>query len=176
MKFDLNIKTSDIFSDIKIFEANPFHDYRGDIWTIWEKENVLPSGMEFRLSKFAKSQKNVLRGLHGDTKTWKYLTCPYGEVYFVIADIRKDSDTYLKYETYILNDKNHLGVLVPPGFVNGHLCLTDECLFHYMMAYDGKYIEPQEQILLYWNDDRLNIDWPVKNPILAKRDSNETRN
>jgi len=170
MKFNLQKIESKTFDDIKIFQPEPFTDYRGDIWTIWEKENILPNDMEFRLSKFAKSTKDVLRGLHGDTKTWKYLSCPYGEVYFVIADARPESKTYLQTETFILNSKNHFGVLVPPGFVNGHLCLSDECLFHYMMSYDGEYVEPHEQIVLHWDDDRLNIDWPINNPILAKRD------
>jgi dTDP-4-dehydrorhamnose 3,5-epimerase len=170
MKFDLNIKTSDIFSDIKIFEASSFCDHRGDIWTIWERENILPDGLEFRMSKFAKSTRDVLRGLHGDFETWKYITCPYGEVYFVIVDIRKDSDTYLKWESHILNDKNHIGVLVPPGFVNGHLCITKECLFHYMMSYTEKYVDVEYQNVVKWNDERIGISWPINNPILAQRD------
>jgi len=170
MRFDLDIKTSDTFPDIKIFQPKPFHDHRGDIWTIWERENILPKGLEFRLCKLAKSKRNVLRGLHGDFKTWKYMSCPHGEVHFIIVDIREDSDTYLKWEKYILNDKNHIGVLVPPGFANGHLCISEECLYHYMMAYEGQYIEPHEQTLLYWDDERLNIDWPTQEPILAKRD------
>jgi len=170
MRFDLDIKTSDIFPDIKIFQPKPFHDHRGDIWTIWERENILPDGLEFRMSKFAKSTRDVLRGLHGDFETWKYITCPYGEVYFVIVDIRKDSDTYLKWESHILNDKNHIGVLVPPGFVNGHLCITKECLFHYMMSYTEKYVDVEYQNVVKWNDERIGISWPINNPILAQRD------
>ena len=122
------------------------------------------------MSKFAKSTRDVLRGLHGDFETWKYITCPYGEVYFVIVDIRKDSDTYLKWESHILNDKNHIGVLVPPGFVNGHLCITKECLFHYMMSYTEKYVDVEYQNVVKWNDERIGISWPINNPILAQRD------
>lgn len=59
---------------------------------------------------------------------------------------------------------------MPPGFVNGHLCISDNCLYHYMMSYDGAYIEPHEQVVLRWDDDRLNIDWPDINPILSDRD------
>ena len=99
------------------------------------------------------------------------MSCPQGEVEFVIVDIRKDSKTYLQWEKYILNDKNHVGVLVPPGYANGHLCLSDTCLYHYLMSYDGDYIEPHEQTLLFWDDERLNINWSIDNPVLAKRDT-----
>ena len=171
MRFNIKTTTSSLFPDVKIFEPEPFQDHRGDIWTIWERGNILPDNLEFRLCKFARSKKDVLRGLHGDFKTWKYMSCPQGEVEFVIVDIREESKTYLQWEKYILNDKNHAGVLVPPGFANGHLCLSKTCLYHYLMSYDGKYIEPHEQTLLFWDDKRLSINWSVDNPILAKRDT-----
>jgi len=99
------------------------------------------------------------------------MSCVHGEVEFVIVDIREDSDTYLEWEKYTLNDENHAGVLVPPGFANGHLCISDECLYHYLMSYSGDYIEPHEQKQLFWNDSRLNIDWSTNKPVLAKRDT-----
>ena len=171
MRFELDIKTSKKFPDVRIFEPLPFQDHRGDIWTLWEKGTMLPQGIDFRLCKIAKSKQNVLRGIHGDYKTWKYMSCIYGEVEFVIVDIREDSSTYLQWEKYTLNDKNHAGILVPPGFANGHLCVSEECLYHYLMSYEGEYIEPHEQKQLFWNDNRLKIDWSTDNPVLAKRDT-----
>ena len=70
-----------------------------------------------------------------------------------------------------MNDKNHAGGLVPPGFANGHLCLSETCLYHYLMSYDGKYIEPHEQTHLFWDDKMQSINWSVGDPILAKRDT-----
>jgi len=171
MRFQTNIQTSNKFPEVRIFQPEPFQDHRGDIWTLWERGGILPGDLEFRLCKIAKSKKNVLRGLHGDFKTWKYMSCVHGEVQFVIVDVREESDTYLQCEEYVLSDKNHKGVLVPPGFANGHLCLSDECLYHYLMSYEGEYIEPHEQRQLFWNDDRLNINWLTREPILAKRDT-----
>ena len=165
------MKESNTFPEIKIFQPSLFSDNRGDIWTIWEKENILPDDMEFKLCKFARSKKDSLRGIHGDFKTWKYMSCVQGEVFFIVVDVREHSKTYLKWESYILNDQNHIGVLVPPGFANAHLCVSETCLYHYMMSYEGDYLEPKEQVLLYWNDKRLNIDWPIGKPILAKRDT-----
>tara|TARA_A100001011_G_scaffold399377_1_gene507718 strand:+ start:5208 stop:5735 length:528 start_codon:yes stop_codon:yes gene_type:complete len=170
MRFDISVKNSEILPEIKLFKPTVGGDSRGEIWTIWEKENVLPNHLSFNLCKFTKSTKGVLRGLHGCYNTWKYMSVPQGEVFFVVVDIRKNSPNYLKYQTYVLNEENHNGVLVPPGFVNGHLCLSETCLYHYMMSYKGDYIEPHEQVVLTWNDKRLNIPWPTENPTLSKRD------
>ena len=170
MRFGLETIQSTILPEVKIYKPSAGFDHRGEIWTIWEKENVLPHGLSFNLCKFASSTKDVLRGLHGCFQTWKYMSVPKGEVFFVAVDIREDSPNYLKWESHILNDKNHLGVLVPPGFVNGHLCISDECVYHYMMSFDCDYIEPKEQVVIKWNDERLNIPWPVKDPILSQRD------
>ena len=164
MRFDINVRTSESFPEVKLYQPSSGADHRGEIWTPWEKENVLSEGLSFNLCKFTRSTKNVLRGLHGCFSTWKYMSVPHGEVHFVVVDVRRDSPNFLKWESHILNDKNHIGVLVPPGFVNGHLCLSEECLYYYMMSYDGSYID------IRWDDKRLNIDWPKVDPILSERD------
>ena len=76
----------------------------------------------------------------------------------------------MKHETFILSDRNHLGILIPAGFVNGHLCLTDECLFHYMQSYPKEYVDWFDQDVIKWNDERLVIVWPIDKPILSWRD------
>ena len=169
--FGIKVEISNVFPDVKIIKPDPWFDYRGEMWTFWEKENgVLPPGQEWKISKFTRSRKNILRGLHGDTVTWKHVSCVYGDVYQVVVDNRPESPNYLKWDSFIMSDKNHLSILVPPGFVNGHLCLTDECLFHYMMSYSGDYVDAKDQIVLKWNDEKIGIEWPIKNPILARRD------
>ena len=56
-------------------------------------------------------------------------------------------------------------------FANGHLCLSDSCLFHYKLSYKGKYFDIDKQKVLKWNDIRVNIKWPIKSkPIMSKRD------
>ena len=69
----------------------------------------------------------------------------WGEIYLVVVDNRPDSVNYQKWESYIISERNHLSVLVPPNFLNGHLCLSDECLFHYTQSYPEEYVDWQEQ-------------------------------
>ncbi len=154
--------------DVKVFTPDPYTDYRGTMWTFWEDHMDTPQS---KISKFTRSRKNVLRGLHGDDETWKYISCVWGEIYLAVVDNRPHSANYLKWDSFTITDRNHLGILVPPGFVNGHLCLSEECLFHYAQSYPSNYVDVERQEVLKWNDVRLGIDWPTGvKPILSERD------
>jgi dTDP-4-dehydrorhamnose 3,5-epimerase len=83
--------------------------------------------------------------------------------------LREDSPTYKQQDTFYINEKNKLQVLIPPGCVNGHLCLSDSCLFSYKLTED--YVSIDDQISIKWNDPEYNIFWPISSPILSKRDT-----
>lgn len=173
MKFDTEVYTSKILSDVKIFVPSIGKDQRGTIFTSYEKslyEKFLPKQLSFVHDKFAESKYNVLRGLHGDQKTWKLVSCIQGEIFQVAVDFRSDSPTFLQWDSWILNSNNKVQILIPPNFVNGYYVMSDYAVFHYKLAYEGDYIDADEQIVLKWNDTRTNIIWPCRNPILQDRD------
>ena len=76
--------------EIKICKPLTFKDFRGEIWTKWDKKNF--KNKNFNLCKFTKSKKNVLRGFHGDTKSWKLVSCIKGDP--VEANVFKDFNLY----------------------------------------------------------------------------------
>ena len=88
----------------------------------------------------------------------------------MVVDNRKDSPTYLMWDSIVLSDKNKTQVLIPPNFANGHYCLSNECIFHYKLAYDGNYNDIENQFVIKWNDENIGVEWPTKNPILYGRD------
>lgn len=114
------------------------------------------------------SKKNVLRGIHGDTRTTKLISCLYGEFYFVVVNWDPQSPQYGKWISMNLSEKNRLQVLVPPKFGNGHLVLSETTIFHYKQT---TYYDRASQFTLYWNDPKLGIRWPTLNPILSERDA-----
>ena len=73
-------------------------------------------------------------------------------------------------ERLYIGEKNGIQILVPPYYGNGYLCLSKECLFHYKLSYSGKYFDVQNQFSIKWNDPKIKIKWPIKNPILSVRD------
>ncbi len=154
--------------EVKEFLNPPFEDHRGLYWTTWESNQI--KNLNFNHDKFSSSKKNVLRGLHSDNKTWKLVSCAFGEVFVVVVNCKKESQNYLKWKSWKLTTKNGLQLLIPPNYANGHLCLSNECVFHYKLSYTGNYVDAKDQITLKWNDPKIGIKWPIENPILSDRD------
>ena len=155
-----------ILSDIKIIETGAFKDNRGELWTVWNENEFNPK-LKFNHDKVAVSKKNVLRGIHGDNKSWKLITCLSGEIFLVVVDPKS-----LEHISITLSQNNKLSVLVPPGLGNGHLVMSDEAVFFYKWAYEGNYPDVEDQFSLKWDDPKLNISWPTSLPILSHRDQN----
>ncbi|MCV3480619.1 dTDP-4-dehydrorhamnose 3,5-epimerase family protein [Campylobacter sp. CNRCH_2014_0184h] len=173
MAIEFNIEESKKIKGVYIITPNISTDLRGNIWTSFLKdeiEKLLPKGLYFKHDKFSKSCQNVLRGIHGDYKSWKYVTCVYGDIFQVVVDCRKNSSTYLKWESFDINKDNQRMILIPPNMGNAYYAKSKEVIYHYKLAYDGEYLDAKEQFTFAWNDDKININWPTNNPILSDRD------
>lgn len=173
MEFEFNVEISPLLKDILIITPNKNHDLRGDIWTSYtaEKFNTfLPKNLKFEHDKFSTSKENVLRGIHGDNKTWKLVTAVHGEILQVIVDLRKSSPTFKKWDAFTINSKDQKIILIPPYFGNAYYVKSDSAVYHYKLAYDGDYFDQDQQFSYMWNDPTISIDWPCKTPILSNRD------
>lgn len=174
MSINFDIAESDILQGVKFLTPSVFEEPRGNIWTSFlsdEIDPLLPEGLSFKHDKFSQSHGNVLRGIHGDHKSWKLVTCVFGEIHQVIVDMRESSPTYMKWQRLVINRSNQQLVLIPPGMGNAYYVSSDQAVYHYKLAYDGDYIDADDQFTLAWNDTRLEIDWPVNEPILSARDA-----
>ena len=161
-----------MLKEIKVITPSSFKDNRGELYTVFNQKDT---SMIFNHYKVSISYKNVLRGLHSDDKSTKLITCLKGKVYLAVVDVRKDSSTYLQWNSYILSGKNKKQVLVPPGFANGHLVLSKKAVFFYKWSYEGDYPDVQEQHSYRWNDPKINIKWPLGGlPVLSERDKSST--
>ncbi len=170
---DFVIKHSSILEEIMIIYPDVFRDDRGFIFTDYLdsffKEEFTPV-LSFIHSKNAHNYCRVLRGIHGDFESYKLVECLYGKIYQVVVDCRKDSMNYLKHDTFLLDYRDPKMILIPPGFGNAFLVLSDYAVYNYKLAYTGKYNDCDKQFTYKWDDERINIEWPIKNPILSKRD------
>ena len=156
-----------MINGVVVREQDAFTDYRGDLYTVWKDDDF---DLNFNHDKVSTSRKHVLRGIHGDNKSWKLVTCLYGEIYFVIVDNRESSDTFLQWESMMLTDRNRKQVLIPPGVGNGFLVMSHRSVFHYKWSYEGEYADVDQQFTIKWNDPIVGVDWPIDNPILSRRD------
>ncbi len=147
-------------------------DHRGYYAELYSKRVYFANGITIDFEDGEQtasfSIKNALRGLHGDSRTWKLITCLLGEFYLVVLNYNPASEHFGKWESFILSAENGLQILVPPRHCNGHLALSDQILFHYNQS--QYYSGPEIQNVVKWNDPRFNISWPTTDPILSDRD------
>lgn len=175
MAFKFNFVRNSILPEVIEITPDSFQDLRGSMWTSFADEildnKLIDNRICFKHDKFSHTKRGALRGLHGDEKSWKLVSCPFGKVFQVTVDARVESSNYLKATTTILSGDNKKMILIPPMFANGFCATESDCLFHYKLAYEGEYNDFLNQFTIKWNDPRLGLDWPINNPILSARDA-----
>lgn len=168
------IYKSKIIDGVYIIKSSIYTDKRGIIWTSFDNKELhkkINYKLNFNHDKFSISKKNVLRGIHFDTKTWKLISCIKGAIYQVLTDCRLKSKTYKKTQYFLLKEYENIQLLAPPGIGNAFLVQSDYAIYHYKLSYKGKYFDANNQKTIKWNDKNYNIKWPTKNPILSNRDN-----
>ena len=154
---------------VLLIKLDRFEDFRGQYIETYNEQLYHEQGIDVKFIQddISVSTRNVLRGIHGDAETWKLITCLHGKFYLVVVNCDRESRSFGQWQSFVLSDANQYQVLVPPKYGNGHLVLSEKTIFHYKQ---NTYYNPQGQFTYKWNDPRLNIWWPIKNPILSQRD------
>jgi dTDP-4-dehydrorhamnose 3,5-epimerase len=147
-----------------------FEDFRGDYIEIYNRDLYREAGIvtDFKQDDYATSKKNVLRGMHGDTRTEKLVKCLYGALHLVVLQADETHPQYMQWESFSLTSENRVQIYVPAYFAIGYLVLSDVGIFHYKQS---TYYLETKQFTIKWNDPRAEIVWPVDAPILSRRDS-----
>jgi dTDP-4-dehydrorhamnose 3,5-epimerase len=155
---------------VKLIQPVVYEDFRGTNFESYcdvMYRDELPFN-PFVVDSISTSRKHVLRGIHGDNKTTKLVTCLYGTIHMVIINREQGSKQYNQWFTITLSDRNKYQLLIPPSFGNGHLVMSDEAVFSYKLS---EYYDRESQFTIKWNDPMHNFFWPVKHPILSERDA-----
>jgi dTDP-4-dehydrorhamnose 3,5-epimerase len=152
--------------DLLLVKTNIFKDKRGFFKEV-EQFKILKKKFIFDCLSFSK--KNTLRGLHLQKrkKQAKIITVAQGKILDVAVDLRKKSKTYGKYFSIEISHDSNFSLFIPEGFAHGFMCLSKTCLVYYKCT---NYRDQKSEITLKWNDKDLNIRWPIKKPILSKKD------
>ncbi len=148
-----------------------FNDPRGFLREVFLEKKIKK---KLKFSIVSKSKKNVLRGLHLQLKKTqaKLITVLQGKIFDVCVDCRKKSKTFGKYFSITLSDKENKSLLIPKGFAHGFCSLTSDVVLHYKCS---NYRHKDSETGILWNDEDLNIKWPVKNPIVSTKDKHNLK-
>ena len=155
------------FKNLKIIESPIYRDKRGYFREIFKHNFFLKR--KFVFTCVSSSKRNVLRGLHLQTKyaQGKYLSVLKGEIFDTVVDLRKKSKNFGKSFSIKLSEKNGISLYIPPGFAHGFVGLKKENVISYHCT---NYRSKKHEIGIMWNDKDLKINWPIKKPILSAKD------
>jgi len=159
-------------SDVLIVEPEIFTDARGFFYESFHKTAMQAVGIngDFVQDNHSRSIRNVLRGLHYQTKQpqGKLVRAVVGEIFDVAVDIRRHSPTLGKWVGMNLSAENKRMAWIPPGFAHGFLVLSEHAEVLYKTT---DYWAPQSERTIVWNDRDLAIAWPTgEEPQLSAKD------
>ena len=161
----MKIKKTKI-KDLLIVKTKLYQDNRGFFKEV-EKKKILNKKFIFDCLSFSK--KNTLRGLHLQTNRQqaKIITVVQGKILDVAVDVRKNSKTYGKHFSIEMSQNSDFSLYIPEGFAHGFLCLSKHCAVYYKCT---NYRDKNSEVTIKWNDKNVKIKWPIKKPILSKKD------
>ena len=136
-------------------------DNRGYFMETYNQNDMKEAGFDINLVQDNQSMsvKGVLRGLHFQKNypQCKLVRAVRGSVFDVAVDLRSDSKTYGKWYGVELTAENKKQFLIPEGFANGFLVLSEEAEFCYKV---NDFYHANDEGGLAWNDPQIGIEWP----------------
>ena len=168
MKFEETKLAGSYVADI--FAAE---DERGWFARTFDKDEFKKINFDGEWVQLNHSFTNVagtVRGMHYQLPPFaeiKLVRCVAGAIFDVIIDLRKNSDTFLKWFGTELSAKNKKMIYIPEGFAHGFQTLTDNCelIYHHSQFY-----KPGFEGGIKYDDKMINIKWPGKVTNISKRD------
>ena len=140
-------------------------------------EDFISDKLEFCQHNTSRSSFGVLRGLHFQTAPkaqTKLISVSNGEILDVVLDIRKDSPTYGKHYSNILNNINNFQLLVPKGFAHGFIALSELVRVNYNV---DNYFSSKNEFGINPFDKDLKINWILeKNQIIISNKDKSNKN
>jgi len=154
-----------------IYAKTNFFDDRGQyIESFNQKEYKNLFNLKFVEDDFSISKKNVFKGIHGDNKTWKLVSCVHGKCEAIIVDCNVNSKKFGTWEKFILSPKNYFQILIPPKYGNSFLVLSNSAVYHYKQT---KYYRGNiHQFTYNYLDPKFKIKLSCSKPLVSRRDKN----
>ena len=153
-----------------VITPDKFIDSRGCFFESWNKNKFdetlkkssnIKEDINFVQDNQSYSKKGVIRGLHYQLEPYaqgKLVSCIEGEIFDVLVDIRKNSNTFGLWAGLKINSENNKQIWIPRGFAHGFLALMNNTKVLYKTT---NYWFKQAERTILWNDPSIGIDWPL---------------
>jgi len=162
-----------LIENVLVIEPTIFEDNRGIFFESFSHKKMQELGIfeKFLQDNHSMSkQRGTIRGMHFQSAPMaqsKLVRVVSGEIENFVVDIRSESETFQKYDSVVLSNKNKLILYIPKGFANGFKTMTDNVEVLYKV---DNYYSPENDYSFRYDDSDIGIDWKVDNPVLSERD------
>jgi dTDP-4-dehydrorhamnose 3,5-epimerase len=160
--------------EVIIIEPRVFEDSRGFFMETYSARQFAEAGIvaDFVQDNHSYSIQATLRGLHYQIRhaQGKLVWVVAGEIYDVVADIRRSSPAFGKWVGVYLSDRNKSQLWAPPGFAHGFYVVSASAEVVYKTT---DYYDQAAERCIKWDDPTLNVTWPIASgtlPVLSPKD------
>ena len=168
-----NILNSPI-KDLMYGNLLPKHDERGyneRVFCIYEFNNIFKFNKNIvQVNRSLSKNRGTIRGCHFQMPPFletKIIFCTKGRLFDVGVDLRKNSETYLKYFSLELSPENKKFLIVPDGFAHGFQTLEENTEIFYLVT---QRYSPSHDNGINPFDPLVNIKWPLKCSNISDKD------
>lgn len=156
---------------VVVVVPDEYRDPRGAFQEAYRRDHFEDLGLPgmFVQENQSRSVRGVVRGLHFQWRPpmAKIMRVVHGAAWLVAVDIRKGSPTLGRWYGVEATADNRVQLYAPAGFARGFCALSDVADIQYKCTatYD-----PTGEDGIRWNDPRIDVRWPIDDPILSDRD------
>lgn len=167
------IVSSTSIAGAHLIDLEPAFDERGFFARTWCRRELAEQGLSVEIAQESISfnrTKGTLRGLHFQTPPHdevKIVRCIRGAILDVIVDLRRQSTTYLRWQSFELSAENRRSLYIPKGCAHGFQTLIDETEVHYQIS---SFYDPMAAAGHRFDDPAFAIAWPLPVSIISERD------
>ena len=160
---------------VYLIEPEPHVDERGMLRRHFCQHEFADYGLmtEIKQTNFSENRKkHTLRGFHfqlpphGESKV---VSCVKGSIYDIVVDLRKESKTYLQWQSFKITEENRLILYVPVGCANAYLTLQNNT---WILYYHSEIYAPGDEGSIRYNDPYFKFMWPAKPKVISDKDLN----
>ena len=166
----------DLLEDVKIIIPEIFSDERGNFSENFNQkkfQEITNNDYSFVQDNKSFSKKGVFRGLHYQLNQpqGKLVQVLSGEVYDVVVDLRKTSESFGDWMGTTLSNDNNKQLWIPPGFAHGFLVMSEIAEFFYKVT---DYWSKSDERCIKWDDKKIGIKLPEAPISISKSDQKGT--
>ena len=167
--------TEQKLSGVYIIEPEPHEDERGMLRRQFcqhefSENHLMTDIKQCNISE--NRQKHTLRGFHfqlpphGENKV---ISCIKGSIYDIVVDLRKDSQTYMEWQSFEFTEEKRLSLYVPIGCANAYLTLEN---YTWILYYHSEFFNMNAECKIRYNDPVFQFAWPAAPEVISEKDLN----